>query len=324
VVHTTTDTEEHAAVILGGNFEFLPVPGSAFRASLRRLRVADMVVQHGDSSGHAMFGATHAGLGTLVLPVHYPQGIGRMNGAEMRQAEGLLVPGGLEFRGSCSSRHEWVSLAVPIERMGAWLELARPSLAFPAHASVLRVPEAAYAELLRICIATASYAENLPEALSDPACTENLALSLVDTLIDALATGPQLLSPVRAAREAQRVVRMAEDYLRANLERPVYREQLCEALGVSLRKLHDAFIGVTGLSPQTYLKLRRLVLVRRALRRGAEWPTLVKSVALAHGFWHLGHFSRDYRLLFGESPSETLAQARPGACRSFDRLDNAA
>ena len=33
---------------------------------------------------------------------------------------------------------------------------------------------------------------------------------------------------------------------------------------------------------------------------------LVKQIAYSHGFSHLGHFSSDYRQLFGEAPSETL------------------
>jgi AraC family transcriptional regulator, ethanolamine operon transcriptional activator len=38
----------------------------------------------------------------------------------------------------------------------------------------------------------------------------------------------------------------------------------------------------------------------------------VKAVALSHGFWHLGQFAHDYRVAFGEAPSETLARARDG------------
>jgi AraC family transcriptional regulator, ethanolamine operon transcriptional activator len=32
----------------------------------------------------------------------------------------------------------------------------------------------------------------------------------------------------------------------------------------------------------------------------------VKKIALDSGFWHLGHFAKDYHALFGENPSETL------------------
>jgi AraC-like DNA-binding protein len=51
-------------------------------------------------------------------------------------------------------------------------------------------------------------------------------------------------------------------------------------------------------------------MVRAALlRQERASQLLVKSVALAHGFWHLGQFSRDYRDHFGEAPSKTLAGA---------------
>ena len=99
----------------------------------------------------------------------------------------------------------------------------------------------------------------------------------------------------------------------ADLTLPVYTEQLCAALGVSARHLHDAFRAVLGISPHAYLKRRRLMLVHHALKFGGAEAPLVKSVALAHGFWHLGNFAHDYRELFGQSPSDTLAQARQAA-----------
>jgi transcriptional regulator GlxA family with amidase domain len=57
------------------------------------------------------------------------------------------------------------------------------------------------------------------------------------------------------------------------------------------------------------------VLVRRALRGAQPGKHLVKTIALGHGFWHLGRFAQDYRALFGETPSETLAAitSRPKA-----------
>jgi AraC family ethanolamine operon transcriptional activator len=60
------------------------------------------------------------------------------------------------------------------------------------------------------------------------------------------------------------------------------------------------------MSLHRYLRLKRLWLVRQGLRAG---DTSVKACALAHGFWHLGEFSKSYRQHFGETPSETLAGA---------------
>ena len=35
-----------------------------------------------------------------------------------------------------------------------------------------------------------------------------------------------------------------------------------------------------------------------------------KAAALANGFWHMGEFSKVYKTMFGEMPSETLVNAR--------------
>jgi AraC-like DNA-binding protein len=56
-----------------------------------------------------------------------------------------------------------------------------------------------------------------------------------------------------------------------------------------------------------YLRLKRLWLVRKRLLTG---QISVKACALEYGFWHMGDFSRGYQAHFGETPSQTLAQAR--------------
>jgi len=118
---------------------------------------------------------------------------------------------------------------------------------------------------------------------------------------------------MRGTRRSQvwrRIVVAADEYLRANVARPIYTEELCTVLGVSASSLADAFRITGGISPHRFLKLRRLAMVR-SLLRSREGPTsLVKSVALSHGFWHLGQFAHDYRAMYGEMPSETLARAR--------------
>jgi AraC family transcriptional regulator, ethanolamine operon transcriptional activator len=97
------------------------------------------------------------------------------------------------------------------------------------------------------------------------------------------------------------------------MARPIYTEELCVALGVSASSLAQAFHGTFGISPHRFLKLRRLAVVRSKLRAWEGQAPLVKSVALAHGFWHLGQFAQDYRALYGEIPSDTLARARRAA-----------
>lgn len=71
--------------------------------------------------------------------------------------------------------------------------------------------------------------------------------------------------------------------------------------------LREAEIGI---SPHRYLKMRRMGMVRAALRsRGGPWHS-VKAIALSNGCWHLGQLARDYRAIYGEAPSQVLSCAR--------------
>jgi AraC-like DNA-binding protein len=127
-----------------------------------------------------------------------------------------------------------------------------------------------------------------------------------------LLAPPQKKLPQRHSRPFSRVqiVRNADDYLQANPARPIYTDELCTALGVSASCLHGAFETTLGISPHRYLKLRRMTMVRAMLLSGSTPWRSVKAAALSNGFWHLGQFAHDYRALFGEAPSETLARAQ--------------
>ena len=91
--------------------------------------------------------------------------------------------------------------------------------------------------------------------------------------------------------------------------RPLYSEDLAAALNISVRTLQTATHAVHGVSLHHYLRLKRLWSTRMQLMSGFSGLS-VKAAALGNGFWHLGDFSRGYRVAFGEMPSETLARSR--------------
>jgi AraC family transcriptional regulator, ethanolamine operon transcriptional activator len=101
-------------------------------------------------------------------------------------------------------------------------------------------------------------------------------------------------------------VRACERYMRENLTASVTILDLSRFSGMRARSLINAFEAITGLSPMDYLKRLRLSEVRRALLRADRRRTRVINVAMDWGFWHMGHFARDYRAMFGEAPSQTL------------------
>ncbi len=79
-------------------------------------------------------------------------------------------------------------------------------------------------------------------------------------------------------------------------------------IGLSLRSLELAFRACAGITPGRYLRTMRLNRVRSVLARATPEETSVHAAALDGGFTELGRFSVEYRRLFDELPSETLAR----------------
>jgi AraC-like DNA-binding protein len=103
-------------------------------------------------------------------------------------------------------------------------------------------------------------------------------------------------------------VRMAEEYIDANWDRPITLELLSGITGASTRSLHEKFKQARGYSPMAFAKQVRLKHARELLLR-PEPSTSVTTVSNACGFNNLGHFAKDYFKIFGERPSETLARS---------------
>ncbi len=123
--------------------------------------------------------------------------------------------------------------------------------------------------------------------------------------------------PVRLPAR-QRAALRARDYIEGNLQHPLTLATVCRESCSSARALEYAFRELFGLSPMAYAKRARLTRVRRDLLSAAAGVQSVTGVATRWGFWHLGQFSRDYRMLFAERPSVTLARV-PGRSLPGDR-----
>jgi AraC-like DNA-binding protein len=114
-------------------------------------------------------------------------------------------------------------------------------------------------------------------------------------------------------RDGRRVtpwqVRRAEEFVEANWQRPLTLRMIAEATGVSARSLFKAFREARGCSPTEYVKRVRLKRARQMLTSPTQ-RTSVTAVAFACGFDNPGHFAGNYRLAFGELPSQTLTKVK--------------
>jgi AraC-like DNA-binding protein len=104
-------------------------------------------------------------------------------------------------------------------------------------------------------------------------------------------------------------VRLAEQFIEANWDRPITIEALVAATHVSARSLFSSFKAERGYSPMDFVKRVRLGRARQKLSR-PDAKTSVSAVAFDCGFGNHGHFTRDYHHHFHERPSETLRRGR--------------
>jgi AraC-like DNA-binding protein len=137
------------------------------------------------------------------------------------------------------------------------------------------------------------------------------AQSVTGSLVPLLAAALVKSDPYSAERNdaATRrfaAVRVCERYMREHLDRRLTMLDLSRASGIRSRTLINAFEAITGFAPMDYLKRLRLSAVHRALQVADRSQTRIIDVAMEWGFWHMGHFARDYHAMFGESPSRTL------------------
>lgn len=84
-------------------------------------------------------------------------------------------------------------------------------------------------------------------------------------------------------------------------------EQAAHAVNLSPSRLRHLIRAELGISPHRYLKERRLLLARELLQKTF---LSVKQIASAAGFADISHFLRDYKVQFGETPSDTRRQAK--------------
>jgi AraC-like DNA-binding protein len=98
-------------------------------------------------------------------------------------------------------------------------------------------------------------------------------------------------------------ISQATDWLKAHLSEPVIIEELASKCGMSVSGFHQHFKEITQLSPLQYQKSLRLMAARQLIQRG---ESQISQVAMQVGYESPSQFSREYKRLFGVSPSSEL------------------
>ena len=253
---------------------------------------------------------------SFMLPLH---GVQQLETGDERH---LLLPGNAFVVGPSypvkqifSAEYRMLSVRVGQDRLEKFLQeevepYSRKSFEFERR---ITVPSRAMANLLNfikyICEATIE----LDEDPYDEMIAEYTERSLLAMLIKTFPNNYSRKFRTNGIEPCQAVIK-AEQFIRNNASSTIRVDEIAASANVSVRTLYYAFKKFRGWTPMEFLKLQRLNLSREHLIKSDHTSTTVTDIAYSCGFNHLGKFSRDYALQFGELPRETLRMSNLRNC----------
>ena len=114
------------------------------------------------------------------------------------------------------------------------------------------------------------------------------------------------VTPLKA-KESALLAKKIYHYIHEHASFPIQMIHLTALIGKSERTVERIFKQYFSLSPYAYLKVHRLHLIRNKLYELApNSASNITHIAMENGFMSMGYFSKEYKKLFNETPTETL------------------
>ncbi len=130
---------------------------------------------------------------------------------------------------------------------------------------------------------------------------------LTECLIDGSAATDKLAHHAITYAKCWNIIGETRELVHQHADMPISVAEVCQQLSVSRRTLQYCFQNLLNTTPMAYLRAERLNGVRSMLKTANS----VTEAAAHWGFWHFGHFSQEYKKMFGELPSVTYKRLHP-------------
>lgn len=107
---------------------------------------------------------------------------------------------------------------------------------------------------------------------------------------------------------SQNLFNQARKLITDHTTSPLDSIKLSKQLGCSTRTIQKAFACSIQKGPAAYDRIIRLNNARKEILSPMPQADSIGDVAFRHGFWNLSRFSSQYRIQFGELPSDTRSK----------------
>ena len=315
---TFNDPDHFQERIRPAEVELTPLAGGPFHATLSQTELGSLTLQHTWQSLPVIARcALHKSRNTIIFQTGTDHTGARVNGIDLTpHIFGLFCQGEEHFLhtspdAACATltlTSQTYATAREVLIGDHFNPVLRTCLVRPGGAAMTRL------QALHQEIRTAFAAR--PDHPVHPQVAKTMEQALLTALIDCIAGHEDMSGAPRGMRRSTAVMRRLYELLDASDGLPLSLLDVCTQLGVPRRTLHNACVEHIGLSPHRFLWLRRMNLTRQALLRADPACTTVTQIATKAGFWELGRFSVNYKRLYGESPSVTLARSDPPVRRA--------
>lgn len=287
--------------------EFRPLASDTSGTDLIQVQLGPIMITHlSTGCRHFHQGASPPGMYTFAFLADGNQMV-RWCGTLLDAARIPFFAPAQDFTASASPRFSVFTLSVDtawLQQTAVWerfdVEPGRRKLARAQNPRAVSRLRGTVSEACGLLVSTPLTMETGAQFVS------TITTDVISDLINVIGDGAPILETVPAAARA-RAVRRAIAYMRENPSEALSVDEISKVAKVSERTLQRSFLEHFGVTPKAFFQGIRLTGVRDELLRHAPSEMLVRDAASRWGFWHLGQFARDYRQLFGELPSQTLA-----------------
>lgn len=195
----------------------------------------------------------------------------------------------------------WASISLPPERLAAYGRIwAEFDLEPPRMGQVYDPSASAMIHLRRLHAKVCRLVVTRPEIITHKEVIRSLEEELIHALINCLAG-----RGARGELQDSTLMHCVDEILMSQPQANYTVTELCAVAGVPERILQEHCKKLVGMDPGLYIHVRRMNLVRSALRDTKSTEDSLASIVSRYGFHDVGRFIRQYKDIFGEEPATT-------------------
>jgi AraC family ethanolamine operon transcriptional activator len=298
------DFDEQASLLKGWNQDYAQISAGSFQGFISEIQFGDVSLFL-EFTNQRLYQQGHLGPDTIAIgvPINCIAN-GMFCGAACEQNTIHVYSGnnGFEF----ISPNELMIGLIVVNRNQLMQLLSADDQYFLnlqcKHARIAKVSPPIYFSLVQFLQSTFQLIELQPNLINNAHFKDDICANAIQLVTDSLLDHEHETPSSLMQHKSWQVLTNTRDIINQRMDNPISVAELCESLAISRRSLQYHFQHTLNTSPMAYLRAERLNAVRHMMKEANS----VTEAATHWGFWHFGHFSHEYKKMFGELPSATF------------------